>query len=142
MHKILVPYDGSASAKRALQYLADTIRTGDSVQVHVVNVQQNPVYFNGIVDGALMLQVEAALLEAGRKTVLECAETLQRKAIPHQCHVILGPVADTLAGQVETLGCEAVVMGTHGRGALSGLVLGSVATRVIHLVHVPVTLVK
>jgi nucleotide-binding universal stress UspA family protein len=38
--------------------------------------------------------------------------------------------------------CDAIVMGTRGMGAVSGLVLGSVATKVIHLADVPVTLVK
>ena len=33
-------------------------------------------------------------------------------------------------------------MGTRGAGALGGMLLGSVAYRVVHLVGVPVTLVK
>jgi nucleotide-binding universal stress UspA family protein len=33
-------------------------------------------------------------------------------------------------------------MGTRGMGAIGNLVLGSVATKVIHLTEVPVTLVK
>jgi nucleotide-binding universal stress UspA family protein len=33
-------------------------------------------------------------------------------------------------------------MGSHGRSALGGLLMGSVATRVVHLTPVPVTLVK
>jgi len=33
-------------------------------------------------------------------------------------------------------------MGSHGRGALSGAVLGSVAQKVVHLASVPVVLVK
>jgi nucleotide-binding universal stress UspA family protein len=37
---------------------------------------------------------------------------------------------------------DEVVMGTRGMGALGTLLLGSVAYRVVHLVHVPVTLVK
>ena len=35
-----------------------------------------------------------------------------------------------------------VVMGTRGLGSIRGLLVGSVATQVLHLVHVPVTLVK
>ena len=41
-----------------------------------------------------------------------------------------------------SLSCELVVMGTRGRGAIHNMVLGSVATKVLHLVAVPVTLVK
>jgi nucleotide-binding universal stress UspA family protein len=33
-------------------------------------------------------------------------------------------------------------MGTRGLGALAGLALGSVATKVVHLAEVPVTLVR
>jgi nucleotide-binding universal stress UspA family protein len=33
-------------------------------------------------------------------------------------------------------------MGTRGLGAVTGMVLGSVATKVIHLANAPVTLVK
>jgi nucleotide-binding universal stress UspA family protein len=35
-----------------------------------------------------------------------------------------------------------IVMGTRGQGAVGNLLLGSVATKVIHLSKVPVTLVK
>lgn len=49
--------------------------------------------------------------------------------------------------QVVTLGVEGlpateIVMGTHGRNVLGGLLLGSVAQRVVHLAKVPVLLVK
>jgi nucleotide-binding universal stress UspA family protein len=37
---------------------------------------------------------------------------------------------------------DEIVMGSHGRGALSGAVLGSVAQKVVHLSSVPVVLVK
>jgi nucleotide-binding universal stress UspA family protein len=38
--------------------------------------------------------------------------------------------------------CEQIVMGTRGLGTVSNLVLGSVATKAIHLAKVPVLLVK
>ena len=39
-------------------------------------------------------------------------------------------------------GCDMICMGTRGMTAMSGLVMGSVATRVLHLARVPVLLVK
>ncbi|HET9042709.1 MAG TPA: universal stress protein, partial [Burkholderiales bacterium] len=38
--------------------------------------------------------------------------------------------------------CEGIVMGTRGLGSVATLVLGSVAHKVLHLTHVPITLVK
>ncbi len=142
MQQILVPFDGSASAKRALQYVADTYKGNTAVQVHVLNIQENMIYFDGYLDASTMQEVERSITATGEKIVLEAAEVLQRNSIPHQLHVQLGLVAENIARQAEVLGCDSLVMGTRGLGSLSGLVLGSVATKVVHLVHVPVTLVK
>ena len=40
------------------------------------------------------------------------------------------------------LACDLIVMGTHGRSGFAGLVMGSVASRVLHLADCPVLLVK
>ncbi|MFN5167526.1 MAG: universal stress protein [Pseudomonadota bacterium] len=37
---------------------------------------------------------------------------------------------------------DGIVMGSRGMGALGNLAFGSVATKVVHLADVPVTLVK
>lgn len=142
MQKIIVPYDGSAAAKRALLHLVDTAKGSTDCQVHVLNVQENPAYLDGCLDAATLKQIEQSLAAAGRKMVLEAAEILQQASIPHQLHVHVGPIAETIARQASVLGCKALIMGTRGLGAFSGLLLGSVATKVIHLVDIPVTLVK
>ena len=40
------------------------------------------------------------------------------------------------------LACDLIIMGTHGRSPVAGLVMGSVATRVLHVAPCPVLLVK
>lgn len=142
MHRILLPYDDSTHARRAAQFLAGLAAEGVSLQVHVLNVQENPVYAGGLIDERVMRQIEDALLEQGRKTLLQGAEALAAASVPHQLHVHIGAVAQTIVSQAQSLGCESIVMGCRGLGALSGLVLGSTATRVVHLSPLPVTLVK
>jgi nucleotide-binding universal stress UspA family protein len=47
-----------------------------------------------------------------------------------------------IAMRAQELGCNGIVMGTCGAGAMANLVFGSVACKVVHLFKVPVTLVK
>jgi nucleotide-binding universal stress UspA family protein len=53
-----------------------------------------------------------------------------------------GSPAEMIVKAAEELNCVGIVMGTRGMGALANLVLGSVATKVVHLTVLPVTLVK
>ncbi|MDP1900390.1 MAG: universal stress protein [Rubrivivax sp.] len=47
-----------------------------------------------------------------------------------------------LARRADELGCDGIVMGTRGMTAIGSVVMGSVATKVVHAANVPVTLVK
>ena len=47
-----------------------------------------------------------------------------------------------IADQAKKQGFDQIVMGTRGLNRVSGLLLGSVATGVLHLVDIPVTLIK
>jgi nucleotide-binding universal stress UspA family protein len=51
-------------------------------------------------------------------------------------------VARSIVERAHELGCTHIVMGTRGMSLLGNLVLGSVATKVIHAARCPVTLVK
>ena len=53
-----------------------------------------------------------------------------------------GQVAKTIAEVAREEGVGQIVMGTRGLGGIQGLLLGSVATQVIHLAEVPLTLVR
>ena len=51
-------------------------------------------------------------------------------------------MAETIAAYSNNCGCDQIIMGTRGMGSLEGLLLGSISTKVLHMVKVPVTLVK
>ena len=42
----------------------------------------------------------------------------------------MGPIARTIAEHAEHIGCDAIVMGRHGKSTLSDILVGSVAIRV------------
>jgi len=140
MRKVLLPVDGSDSAFQAALYLIDFARQHGAVEVHVVNVQPKPVEWqpHGMEKDAINdhLAVDAHL---AMKAVLHALDDGQ---ITYQTHVRLGDPAETLVALADELGCDHIIMGTRGLGAISGIVLGSVTRKVLHLANTPVVCVK
>ena len=69
-------------------------------------------------------------------------ERANRAGVTFTSQVLVGDIPQSIVSCAETLGCDGIVMGTRGMGAIGNLVAGSVATKVIHLTKLPVTLVK
>jgi nucleotide-binding universal stress UspA family protein len=141
MHRPLVPIDGSASAMRALDHAIAELAGRAEAQVHLLNVQTPPVhaYPGKLVPPDLIAQE----LRREATALLDRALAVATSAgVVAECHVRIGHPADEIAGCATEQGCDAIVMGTRGMGAVGGLLLGSVATRVVQAARVPVTLVK
>jgi nucleotide-binding universal stress UspA family protein len=145
--KILVPYDGSPPSQRAVEYsLRIATAVGKpTVDVHLLNVQEADPdvidYFRR--DAA---DVAARLVSARRDTggkLLEApARTVENADLRVERTVLIGDPAEVIGSYADNQRCDMVVMGTRGLGTVGGLFLGSVATKVIQRVKVPVTLVK
>lgn len=69
-------------------------------------------------------------------------EILDTQEVRYQVRTRVGAPANEIALHLHETGCDAIVMGTRGLGPIANLVMGSVATKVIYLVDVPVTLIK
>lgn len=75
--------------------------------------------------------------------ILHAAQrVLDAAGLPYRVHCRAGTPANEIAHQAQESQCDAIIMGTRGLGPVAGAVIGSVASRVVHLVNVPVTLVK
>lgn len=143
MRRLLIAYDGSDHAKRALQYVTDLARdTGMAPEVHLVNVHHEPVIYGEYFTAVMYDELNKSLIAKGHTVLDEAAAVLQAASLKVETHVLIGNVAEQIADAVKRLGCDTVVMGTRGLGSFTGLVMGSVANRVIHEVSVPVLLVK
>ena len=141
MTKVLVPIDGSVNAMHAVDTAIKAIAEGRSLEVHLLNVQPQ------IVSGHARMYLKKDLIdeyyaEEAQKALAPAKEKLDKAGIPYTVSQQVGNVAETIAKYVKAKGCELVIMGTRGLGSVQSMVLGSVATKVLHLVDVPVTLVK
>jgi nucleotide-binding universal stress UspA family protein len=140
MQKILIPCDGSENGLRVLRYAASLAIKLSDVQLELLNVQE-PLPQK--VHAALSEQ-EIARWQAGESDIiLEAArQILDAEEVQYKVRSRVGSPANEIALHVHETQCDAIIMGTRGRSPIVNLVIGSVATKVIYLVQVPVTLIK
>jgi nucleotide-binding universal stress UspA family protein len=81
---------------------------------------------------------QRAAAEALREAVITCREA----GTSYVTRTERGGVATTIDRVARDEEVQQIFMGTRGLGGVRGLLLGSVATQLLHLVDVPVTLVK
>jgi nucleotide-binding universal stress UspA family protein len=140
MQKILIPCDGSDNGLRVARYAASlAIRVSD-VQLELLNVQE-PLPQK--VHAALSEQVIARWQAVEADLILQPArQILDAEGVQYQVRSRVGSPATEIALHVHETQCDAIIMGTRGLSPIVNLVIGSVATKVIYLVEVPVTLIK
>ena len=80
--------------------------------------------------------------DEGLKALEAARNALEGAGIPHVFHIGVGDPAEVIAQYAREKGCDQIFMGTRGLGRIAGMLLGSVATKVIHLTNVPLLLVK
>ncbi len=139
--KVLLAVDGSIHAHRAAQFLLALAAESGSMELHVLNVQV-PVRYVTILDPEAQERTARLQLEAGRDVAAPVRALLERAALRYEFHVVSDDPADGIVRLARERGCGLIVMGTRGMGAIASAVLGSVASKVIHVAEVPVTLVK
>jgi nucleotide-binding universal stress UspA family protein len=139
--KFLVPTDGSENADRAVQHVIDLARCRESVEVLLLNVRA-PVDAWEVRRFLNDEEIAELQKKEGEDDLRSARLLLDASGVPYSAHVVTGPVAQTIADFAEQQGCNYIVMGTHGRGGLASLFLGSTAAKVVHLAKMPVTLVK
>ena len=141
MRKALVPVDGSAAAHRAVRHIAALARLYPSMEAVLLNVQ--PEVEDWKVRRVLRKEEVEAIEESRGGDVLQHdREVLNAAGVRFTPQVEIGPAAETIARVAREHGCDGIVMGTRGLGAVSSMMLGSVSSRVLHLSDLPVTLVK
>lgn len=139
MQKFLIPFDGSENALRAIRYAATLAQEKPSIELELLCVIE-PMPLRSI---AGLDQAEITHLYFAEATrVLEPARQALNQGITCEQHYRIGDPANEIAAQVREMSFDGVIMGTRGMGQIANLMIGSVATRVVHLVQVPVTLIK
>ncbi len=142
MLTLLLPVDGSSYSLKAVDYAIS--RAADSkrqVRVHLVTVQA-PIATVNVKLFVSQESLETYYREEGSKALEESLARLRAANIDVEPHITVGDAARLIVDFALEKSAEEIIMGSHGRGALSSAVMGSVAQKVVHLAPVPVVLIK
>jgi len=139
MLRVLIPVDGSRNSLRTVRFVIKKAPLyKEPLEIHLLNVQRP---FPGTVRGVSAL-AKRHHHDEGIKALAPARRLFDAARLKYKHHVGVGDFGDTIAQYVKNLKIDQVVMGCRGAGSIANMLLGSVATKVLHLVDVPVLLVK
>jgi nucleotide-binding universal stress UspA family protein len=138
----LVPSDGSERSRRAIdQAVALAARLGARITFLHVHPSA-PLTLTGLGDSldprTLELLIAAGLRESDR-ILAEASAQAGQAGVPFACERQSGDQPHrAILSSAERLGCDLIVMASHGRRGLQGLLLGSETQRVLAQAPCPV----
>lgn len=146
--KILVPIDGSETAKKAAEYAFGLAKLSRAGVILLSVIDRSPFVGKPIMPAArtpthLIEALDDFLNEDAELQIAEVEDIAQKEGIPVTKLITSGHAVEEIVNQAETLNADLIVMGSHGRSALEAALLGSVTFGVIHKdTRIPVLVVR
>lgn len=142
MLKILIAVDGSEPATRAIESVAKMAHSSLDLQATLLCVNPHPFIF-GDVNLVMIQHIEEDQRRHQNAILANATDHARSHGLKIDEPVrTFGVIADEIVRMAKELRVDQIAMGTRGMSAISNILLGSVAQRVLHLSSVPVLLVK
>lgn len=140
---IVIAYDGSDEAKAAIKAAGVQLRTPRTALVLTVRVHLEAIPFWGVPVSSLPPEIEEIAIKNAMETAVEGVDIARAAGFEAQPLVELGdPAWRVIVDTADDHGAGLIVIGSHGRSAVSRTLLGSVATAVAHHAKQPVLIAR
>jgi len=139
--KILLPVDGSSYSTRAVRYVVKHMPSfGKRLSLTLVHVDPPTIER---VSKYVSAEDLARLHEKNAAAALRAAKRVLFKAkISFRERHLVGDAGTSVARVAKEERSDMIVMGSHGRGALKSLLLGSVVSKTLASTRLPVLVVR
>ena len=141
--RILVPTDFSAPSDAALEY-ARNVATQFGASLHLLHVVEDP-YRSAYAAEVYIPEVEGLRDELVSNAISRLEDRLYQRDVTElrvKADAVIGTPAWSIVEYAAANGIDLIVMGTHGRGGMAHLLMGSVAERVVRTAPCPVLTVR
>ena len=139
LERILVPVDFSDCSLDALEY-AVVVAQQSKASLMLLHVLE-PVSY-GLDFTLSHMRTREHVRESWTKRLKELTSSHQHSHVAMEFQLRGGLPADSILDSAQTLPCDLIVMGTHGRRGISHTISGSVAEAVLRKSHCPVIAVR
>ncbi|WP_372012991.1 universal stress protein [Pseudoxanthomonas sp. 10H] len=139
--KILLAVDDSAVGVAAVRHVAKLAKALKTVpQLHVLNVVPR---LSAAAEKEFGKAGPGRYYDAQWEAALgKVRPALKRTRLPFQERRALGEIVPSLLAEAKAAKADMIVIGSHGKGALKSLLVGSVTQKVVALSPVPVLVVN
>ena len=140
---VLVATDFGPASDSALMYGREFARTFGA-RLHVLHIVENPMMYAGAdAVGVDFARIQSDL-KAAAQQALDCSVTAEDRQQLNAVTAIRtgGTPAHQVVAYAKLNGIDVIIMGTHGRGLISHVLMGSVAEKVVRIAPCPVLTVR
>ena len=134
---IVVAYDGSEPARRALDRAAALASQGASVTVVSAVSVQHPAAI-----GRTAGPVDPEELHERNRELAEAERLLAERGVHAKAIEVVGDPPDAIVEAAKEAGADLIIVGTRGQSLAKRLMLGSVSTGIVHHAHCDVLVVR
>jgi nucleotide-binding universal stress UspA family protein len=140
---LLVPLDFAAASNLALDCAIDLARRYDS-KIDVLHVLDEMRFAGAYAEGLVIEapDLQDRQIDDAEQRLAEVRAKCAQAGVSASSQVLVGTPARVISEHATNRGTDLIVMGTHGRGGLAHLALGSVAERVLRTAPCPVLVVR
>jgi nucleotide-binding universal stress UspA family protein len=134
--KILVPTDGSKTAQKAARYAVDLAKQLKASIIILSVIDINSLIAQTCPPGEAPIYTiepyEDYMKKAAERYSEEIKNLCDKSGVASKISIKMGRPVDEIVKEAKRSKANLIVMGSHGRSALSATVLGSVSYGVIH----------
>ncbi|MDP4095745.1 universal stress protein [Paenibacillus sp. P96] len=141
-NKILLAYDGSKAANKALEKAVQLVRLTEGAELRVVHAFDFPRIYIGEGLAPIPASVNKEYYDLANQTSEEVKNRITQSGVEATVDVIQGSPAEVILDYAAEHGSDVIIIGSRGLGGIREFVLGSVSHNVVQHAQIPVLVVK